>query len=392
MGFANKVLKIILIVAIITLIALLAAIYLHHRADLNTVADSYAARAAEEKAWILSCQTQDGLILYKQWGDSGADEQTVSPYFSSIAAWGLLAGTVTDEQSEGARRYIDWYLDHLNTAAEDTLNGAGTVYDYLVTRLEDGTIVTESTGDYDSVDSYAALFLIVAERYAEKVDAEYLSGRCADLLRVADALLATLGENHLSFVKTEYPVQYLMDNAEVYAGLRAGASLFERIGTDDELVSELTSAADALTAALYTELWDEENDCYAVALDWDGEQLQSELWGEFYPDSVAQLFPECFGVSASDDERSARLYEGFCAAWDWETLSHVYNGDSTFYWCVLAYAAAIHGDEARVNSFIESYDALLNDAGRGYPLYTGDAGWFALACGEMEDSYRDRIW
>ena len=86
------------------------------------------------------------------------------------------------------------------------------------------------------------------------------------------------------------------------------------------------------------------------------------------------------------------LYEQFCQQWNWEDLEHQKTDEATFYWCVVAYAAALEGDEERLLKFTETYLDTLEEEGRGYPLYTADAGWAALAWGYMEEYYRERLW
>ena len=100
---SRAVLALALVLVLSTGVA--AAFAISHRQ--LQLAEHYRNLAALEKEWILSCQTEEGLILYKEWSsDSGAKEQVVVPYFSSIAAWGLLAGTVTPEQARGDRGVI----------------------------------------------------------------------------------------------------------------------------------------------------------------------------------------------------------------------------------------------------------------------------------------------
>ena len=116
----------------------------------------------------------------------------MTPYFSGLAALGLLSGSVTQEQLQGAERFLLWYLDHLNTAQEDPINGDGTVFDQLAIREGETIRVEPKVGRYDSVDSYAAILLLLADRYGQVAGPSLLEARRADLLRVLDALLRTL--------------------------------------------------------------------------------------------------------------------------------------------------------------------------------------------------------
>lgn len=350
-------------------------------------AEAYRTFAQQEKAWILSCQTEDGLILYRQWNlDEHQEEQTVFPYFSSIAALGLLSGTVTDEQAEGALRYQQWYLDHLNTPADDPMNGQGTVYNYRIIR--DGTnLREESLQTYDSVDSYAAMFLILVDRYAQVVNDELLLTRSADILRVLDALVNTIDRNGLSHAKAEYPVQYLMDNAEVYAGLCAATRILEQIGSPAQL-EQIRAMALQVRETTDFLLWNAEG-YYEIGI-FEGEALDFDGWTIFYPDSVCQLFPLCFGVLEPESERAAQLYHQFCQAWNWERLEPLRREVSHFYWGLTGYAAALMQDEARLSVYMDQYQIAVTAQGRAYPLYTGEAGWLAMACGHMEQIYLEK--
>ena len=355
-------------------------------------AGQYQAWAAAEKDWILSCQLDSGLILYTQWdGEAPREEQTVTPYFSGLAALGLLSGTVTQEQLQGAERFLLWYLDHLNTAQEDPINGDGTVFDQLAIREGETIRVEPKVGRYDSVDSYAAILLLLADRYGQVAGPSLLEARRADLLRVLDALLHTLEENGLSHAKAEYPVQYLMDNCEVYAALGAAPRLLEILDAGGSRLEAVNQARSQLGQTIENILWNETLERYETGI-LTGKPLDSDGWDSFYPDSAAQLFPLCFGVLEPDDGRARALYEDFCGAWSWETLEHQHSGESTFAWCVTAYAAALLEDEERLSQFIQAYHTQLEERGRGYPLYTGDAGWMALACGHMEEIYQNKFW
>lgn len=241
-------------------------LYVHGKmVQWERTAEAYRTFAGTEKDWILSCQTDDGLILYRQWDpEEYREEQTVFPYFSTIAALGLLSGTVTEEHAEGALRYQQWYLNHLNTSAQDLQNGRGTVYDCRVIR-EGASLREESLQTYDSVDSYAAMFLLLVDRYAQAVSDELLFSRTEDILLVLEALLNTIGPNGLSYAKSEYPVQYLMDNSEVYAGLCAAARILERMDPSGQLEQVRTMALQ-LREAMDLLLWNHTGGHYEVGL------------------------------------------------------------------------------------------------------------------------------
>lgn len=379
------------VIGLLVLCALAAGwLYVHGKmVQWERTAEAYRTFAGTEKDWILSCQTDDGLILYRQWDpEEYREEQTVFPYFSTIAALGLLSGTVTEEHAEGALRYQQWYLNHLNTSAQDLQNGRGTVSDCRVIR-EGASLREESLQTYDSVDSYAAMFLLLVDRYAQAVSDELLFSRTEDILLVLEALLNTIGPNGLSYAKSEYPVQYLMDNSEVYAGLCAAARILERMDPSGQLEQVRTMALQ-LREAMDLLLWNHTGGHYEVGL-FEGDLLDFDGWTSFYPDGVCQLFPLCFGVLSPDSERAAQLYDQFCRTWSWERLEHQRRDINSFYWCAIGYAAAIMQDETRLTVYMDQYRDGVTQAGRAYPLYTGEAGWMAMACGHMEEAYRQRL-
>ena len=78
----------------------------------------------------------------------------LTPYFSCSAALGLLAGG----DVEAAGRYIQWHFDHLERN--------GTIFDYTI-EVEGGGVTETPAYDFDSVDSYAALFLILLDEYTK---------------------------------------------------------------------------------------------------------------------------------------------------------------------------------------------------------------------------------
>ena len=388
---SKKVWKWAIVVVLLAAVAGAFLFWNNHRQQWLLQAQQYRELARAEKDWILQCQMEDGLILYREWDpDFETEEQTVVPYFSSIAALGLLSGTVTEEQVQGALAYQTWYLDHLNDEQQDPVDGRGTMFDYLVTR-SGAQVSIQSTGRFDSVDSYAALFLLVADRYADVVSPAFAHERAEDLLVVVDVLLRTLDSNGLACTKTEYPVQYLMDNCEVYAGLRAAADLLEQIEPDGARLKRTVEAADALLEAMERFLWDSQQNQYYTGI-FEERVLKTHAWEEFYPDGVSQLFPMCFGILEPASDRSAQLYNAFCAAWDWETMDVQRREINQFYWCLMAYAAALQEDEPRLQLYLQNYQAVLQREGRQYPLYTGDSGWMALACSQMEEYYQNKFW
>ena len=358
----------------------------------------YEKLAAQEQAYLLSTQASDGALLYTPGQEGEAD---VVAYFSSLCALGLLAEGSDETKNErfaAVERYLAWYGAHLEDGSRENLP-AGSICDYSLT-FEKGVVNGETREDPDSVDSYAATYVLVLAAFANAGGSqEFLAQHADESALVLKALLGTLGGNGLSRVAPDNGTQYLMDNAEVLAALRAAPTLIERTwlpdATADEgkrwehLSRECADAAEALEDAIERELWDAERSCWNVALDSSGETIPWEGWEEFYPSAVAQFAPAAFagGFAHTDVAgRSRALFDAFSDACSWETFEHLDRGDASFYWSMLAYAAASSGDEKRARTYLEGYDARVTETEHAWPLYIADASWVARAASLLAQS------
>lgn len=332
-----------------------------------------------ETAWIASLQLENGAIPMT---DTKNGEVSVNPYFADIAALALLDNA--EKYAENVKAYMDWHFSHLNTSENDYNRVNGTIYDYTVT-LEDGKIIKEEVTvkdgkkSYDSTDSYAATFLMVLDKYYEKTnDSEYIASKSADIERVVDALFATL-DMGLTYAKPDYKVKYLMDNCEVYDGLKAALKLYENIICKKDSSYNMTSmkikyAVEWVEQTIESKLWNAEDGHYEAGIFEDSSVAVDFKWDEFYPSATSQLFTIIHGVIDADTVRANNLYNSFCENYNWETI----NIPSEFCWGANVYAAAIMGDTDRVVDYMTSYTVkfmLTHD----YPLYNADAARVAMA-------------
>jgi len=82
---------------------------------------------------------------------------------------------------------------------------------------------------YDSVDSYAALFLMALAKYHEKThDTPFIVEREAQIQSVMHAMETMRCSDGLYMNDLEHRAKYLMDNVETNAGLRGYISLVEK--------------------------------------------------------------------------------------------------------------------------------------------------------------------
>ena len=334
----------------------------------------YQALVDSENAWLATCQLSNGSIAMTPTRNGVV---TVNPYFADFAALSLL--NQADQYAVKVQRYMDWHFSRLNTAATDPYGVDGTIFDYSAT-VYSGVVTAEewltATPSYDSTDSYAATFLMVVDKYVAKTgDTAYAVKNAAKIQRVINALFATM-DNGLTTGRPNSDVKMLMDNCEVYAGLRAAVRLY-----DDVLVpagaataaqaDRLHTAAADVSAHVESDLWT--GTYYRNDIRADGSSYYPFLWTQYYPSAVAQLFPILHGLLDRDAQRAKDLYAQFCHRYDWETLQH----PDDYVWGSNAYVAAVMGDDARVKSFLTAYKAMVT-ASRGYPLYNADAAWACM--------------
>lgn len=318
--------------------------------------------AAAHAAYILSKQRATGAIPH---GSGG-----INPYFGNYAALGLLA-VGTSDATDGAARWFAWVLAHLNRVGE--ANGlAYTIDDY---RLQAGQEI--ATGSSDSVDSYAAttLSLATALHASGDLDAQALvAGSIDDLERVAALLTdpaphGVRKASGLTQATAEYNVGYLMDNAEVFAGLHDFARLEHALGHSEHAEEMRRWAERTRTAVLH--MWNPSTETWN-----DYDRHAATLSGGFYPQGMAQIFPVLHGVVAPDDPRAISAWRSVTEAWPgWRTSEFGRSSPvATF-----AAAAALMGEPAGAHAMIDDFTERYAP-GWGIPtncdVATCSGGWW----------------
>lgn len=204
---------------------------------------------------------------------------TVIPYIVTLMALDLLA-----EQSNirEVTAYIQWYLDHLNYP--DKYGATGSIYDYRV--HPDGT--EESLESYDSLDSYAATFIMLIDAYYRTTgDRQIVETNVQAIHDIAYLAIYTQDNDGLSIAIPGTTGKYLMDNCEVYGGLTAYLELAGHFNWD--LEAFYRAARTALGQRIRERFYDGDHMNYAWLI--DGVLTIPSDWNQFYPDSLAQLFP-----------------------------------------------------------------------------------------------------
>ena len=341
-------------------------------------APDYAALAAEEADWLWRQQLSNGAFAFRS-AENG--EVSVNPYFAAAAAIALTAYDGSPQAGERVRRYIDWHFAHLNTARDDKNGLAGTICDYRVTVSGGEVTAEESTGDYDSTDSYAALFLRLLWDYAQRYgDAALLTARAEQIRQVTEVLFATMDRGY-SYAAPDYHMMYLMDNCEVYGGLCAAERLCAAIG-DTALRRRVSAARLTYETRFLTDWYRDGHFRWAMSPDrYAGFTEEEFRWETFYPDAAAQLYPVIWGLVSPGSLPARRVYADFCRNRQWEKMDYRENGVSQFYWGAFALAAAKMGDADRLNGWLNCYEQAVSPD-RAYPLYCFDSAMVLLALTE----------
>lgn len=327
-----------------------------------------------ETAWIASLQLDNGAIPMT-YNDNA--ELTVNPYFACYAALALLDNA--ELYASNVKAYLEWHFDHLNTEETDYSGIDGTIYDHKVT-VENGVVTGERNNDkkYDSTDSYAALFLTLLSKYYKTTgDSEYIISRSDDIVRVVNAMTATMN-NGLAYARDDYKIKYLMDNSEVYEGAIECAELFETVickndNSYKDTLELCKKTAKDVSKTIENKLWNHYEQRYRTAIDTLGRNAHNFSWSSFYPSATSQLFAISCGVISPETERAKHLYGKFCENFDWQHLKF----NSEFCWGSVVLASAKMNDKDSVVTYMQSYqDEFGNHA---YPLYSGDSARVALA-------------
>ncbi|MDL2286974.1 hypothetical protein LJB90_00180 [Eubacteriales bacterium OttesenSCG-928-G02] len=365
----------------------------------------------------LSMPEVDGIKpqTYTSWKST-----KIIPYFSSFACLGLInsaeiLGDLSVKQI--ALDYINWYISHMNSADEDINGVADTVYDYFIFQNpQDGQIIEvtlhdaysskyanpkENPYDYDSTDSYAAVFLEILYEYTRVFDNNFLNDKKDLVARLIDVILATyIPKLGLTGAKPNYMVCYLMDNCEVFKGFNAAYNIYNEFIDDQAAKSNVSVYAENIKNAILKSFWNNENQAFTAGVFEDGNPAygtsESEL-KNFYPQATSQLFPIIFDLIDKDDSTAKMVYNRFKNEYiqksvvgkDWSVYS---TGDS-YPWVILLRAVVEMEDYQTANTFINTVRTQFILSGyTSSNFYNAEAGHMLISLSEiMKKHYPEHI-
>jgi len=248
----------------------------------------------------------------------------------------------TDDIPDEAAAFVDAYLRHLEPD--------GTIVDYVPDYWnENGGIPRRQSPD--SHDSYAAMLVALASKLGLNPERRTWFTQRKDALKwiVARNILDSQNpETGLvrTFQDPNQPdwcpgVEYLMDNCEVFQGLRLFAEALEAAG--DPGWATMRDASDRVVAGIRT-LFRTESGAWAHA------SQAAEVGTMFYPFATGQAFPVAFEVPVEPETTDAgwTYLENAAPLW-WKGGRYDH-----FPWFVLGHAAALRGDRDAATTQLNS--------------------------------------
>jgi hypothetical protein len=347
--------------------------------DLKSAYATYNTLINKQISYILSCQLSSGAIM-----NTPVAGSRICGYFANIACLGLLENP-TSTNITAVKNWMVWYMNHLNGTTNPVTGGAevgGSVYDYY------GAAET-TNGTYDSVDSYAATFLELAERLGEvsPADKTWMAGYSYQLTLIGNAVTKCIDDSSNSIPTGFTPddndgltidsyvhgAKYLMDNSEVNRGLKSMVWLESNVitgGSPTYYQGVLTTHTNAIESQLWRSTmynWNDNGSTGATISNWN-------VW---YPDATSQLFPATLDVILPTSARAISLYSTFNSTYpNWSTGT-VYDPGG-YPWAVVGYTAAKMNDVTRATAYL---NYLQSFSGSSNPTnwYNEEAGFTLLA-------------
>lgn len=333
-----------------------------------------------EKEWIRQNQGQNGEIFLNK-GTGTVTVGDINPYFACFAAQSLLS-LATQQDMESVKNYLKWHREQIILS-----NGIVTNY-----KTVDNTLL--STGKYDSVDSYLAVFISLLCQYGE------MGGDLTEIdpngqaINIALDMLTFLTKDGITGIKPDKEVFYFMDNIEVSAAyndlynLASGEKGQEWLKDDCLKIKEHSYNANiALIKSMKNLMWNSSALRFEVGVGKDNIPFEFEGFDVFYPCGVAQLYPIAFDVLFEGIDYFA-LYKTVGENTNWQNLE--FGNDEQFNWGIICYISAKIKDEESAVQYLNSYKEKFR-YNRDYPLHTADSGWVVRACEELYNEYNIKM-
>ncbi len=297
----------------------------------------------------------------------------VVPYTVNLAITGLL-GTDVPGKLAVAQNWIRWYLGHLNP------DGSISNYWYQADGSAERTCLLPGNYflcDYaDAADTTAATFLGMVWAYHEAGgDATFLKDNRTSIEKIGGLVLSLQQKDGLTWAADSVRVKFLMNNSEVYWGLRAMASLEHELFSNQQ-AGVYNDAAERVRRGIDKSLYNQRARLYRVAQYEYGATLEADL-DQWYEGTVTLAWPSLFGVISASSDRARQQMAALNGSWD-GNLNPDWTVDvadpTGFLWPSIGHAALLSGDCARARThatFVKAQKFPSMD----WPWTVEDAGW-----------------
>ncbi len=223
----------------------------------------------------------------------------IIPYFVNLYSIQLLKN---QKNIKEIKQYIIWYLNHLNYP--DKFGNTGSIYDYKIKKNN----IEKSLNTFDSIDSYSSTFIELLYKYLIVTgDSDLISNNRKKIEDIAFLMPNLQGKDGLTIESQRTGIKYLMDNCEVYSGLKHMILLSNKM--DWELNNYYQKVINKLKSGILTELYDKKNKIFFWAK--VGSTKSKSVWSKFYPDAFAQLFPILYNIIPENDNVRKMLWKTF---------------------------------------------------------------------------------
>src|SRR5262245_3858399 len=236
----------------------------------------------------------------------------VVPYYANQAITGLL-GTNVSGKLAVAQNWIRWYLAHLNPD--------GSVSNYWYRADGSGERTCLVPGNYflcdfaDAADTTAATFLGMVWAYSEAGgDAAFLKANRASFEKIGGLVLSLQQKDGLTWASDSVRLKFLMNNSEVYWGLRSMASLEHKLFSNQQ-AGVYNDAAERVRQGIDKSLYDQKARLYRVARYEFGATLDADL-DQWYEGTVSLQWPTLFGVISATSDRAREQMAALNGSWD----------------------------------------------------------------------------
>ncbi len=225
----------------------------------------------------------------------------VNPYINNITAIYMLQKS---KNIDDVKHYIQWYFDHLNYPDKNGLTGS--MYDYYIT--QEGAESTDKK--YDSVDSYAATFLILLNDYYKKTnDPSIIKNNWEKITDIAYLIAMLQDKDGLTKALPDTDAKYLMDNCECYGGLAAYSQMAKLTGSEAKYYQVVR---EAIKQGIMGILFNKKEKHFYWGLSGNVKNDINE--NIFYPDSFSQIFVILYGILDGNDEiKNSELWNKYGA-------------------------------------------------------------------------------